>query len=804
MKKVLHVINNAHIDPVWLWDWREGLNEGIATCDAILKLMDEFPELTFTRGECAVYEHILRYAPELFRRIRERVEEGRWEIVGGNYVQSDTNLPSGATFLRQYERGRKWFREHFGKETEIAWAADSFGHHAGLPEIYAAAGFRYFAFCRPAHVPIAKPLFYWRGQGGSRILSWRVPFGGYCTERDQIPWIMNQYLEGDDFGLRNHPVFVGMGDHGGGTSRAMVLDILRWREEHAGEIEVKFSTLEDFFKASEADIADKGGDFLPVFSGELNFCLRGCFTSAARIKWRFRKAEAELARAERLQSLAARVDAAPAFPLDKAWDGLLFNTFHDILPGSCIRRAALEQCEWLDGVIHDARSAVFDAMDRIANHVEIRVPEAPADGPRAVPVMIFNPRNVPVETFVEVEACMDYRPSFRYLDNPDDLPFELLDENDRPVPFQRIDAELEAMPRFPWRRRMLTPVTLPAGGWRVLKTGMVKTPRLTEFTGVPVTASEHAVANGFYHVEACPGDFAIRVTRPDGTPVFAREGLGFSLWEDLYGAWGGMTEEEESWMCPNRIESWRISEVKLLESGPIRAALWVKFLGSSSCAEVVISLSSGRDAADLKTRLMWNDRSARLRLAFDPAGEVVSEVGCGTVRRRVIGDVPTGRWQLVRHDGGRTTAIAVDNLTGAISMKQGYMLNIIRGCRATSDTRTNSAYLPERPALDAGEYEFRMILADGADAARAAELADEIQFGPETLCQYPHDGELPMQCGGIEVSPREVRVIRLSPGTEGKVRIVLQSPRKTTARIRLGNATAEAVCPAWKLVETEF
>ncbi len=159
----IHLIANAHLDPVWLWDWREGFTEGITTCSAILDLMDEDPELTFIRGEAAVYEHIERLAPETFARIKAMVAAGRWDIVGGSYIQPDTNLPSTRTLLKQFERGRAYFASRFGQTPTIAWAADSFGHSAGLPDILAQSGMTGFAFTRPyrGDLPLPGPAFWW-------------------------------------------------------------------------------------------------------------------------------------------------------------------------------------------------------------------------------------------------------------------------------------------------------------------------------------------------------------------------------------------------------------------------------------------------------------------------------------------------------------------------------------------------------------------------------------------------------------------------------------------------------------------
>jgi alpha-mannosidase len=145
----IHLIANAHLDPVWLWDWREGLVEGVATSRAILDIMDRDPALTFIRGEASIYDYIERHDPRTFARIAERVREGRWEVVGGSWVQSDHNLTGTEAQLRQFTRSRAYFRSRFGVEPRVAWSADSFGHPAGLPEILVHAGMDGFAYVRP-------------------------------------------------------------------------------------------------------------------------------------------------------------------------------------------------------------------------------------------------------------------------------------------------------------------------------------------------------------------------------------------------------------------------------------------------------------------------------------------------------------------------------------------------------------------------------------------------------------------------------------------------------------------------------
>jgi alpha-mannosidase len=230
-----HLIPNAHLDPVWLWDWREGASEALVTCRTIVDLMDGDKALTFIRGESWVYEHIERSDPATFARIKKLIKQDRWDPVGGTAIQPDANLPATETFARHYLHGQRYFLERFGRTSKVAWAADSFGHAAGLPEIFAGAGIEFFAFTRPANniVPIEKPAFWWEGPAGSRILSYRPPVGWYGCEREEIVKRLEEILKlAPGYGLHNVAVFVGLGNHGGGPTRRQIADIRSWAAEH--------------------------------------------------------------------------------------------------------------------------------------------------------------------------------------------------------------------------------------------------------------------------------------------------------------------------------------------------------------------------------------------------------------------------------------------------------------------------------------------------------------------------------------------------------------------------------------------
>ena len=183
-----HLIATAHIDPVWLWDYREGFNEAIATCRAVLALMDEIPDLNFSRGEAALYEHIERHDPPTFARIQAYAKTGRWDVVGGTYIQPDENLPDTETLIRQFLRGQRYFAARFGQPVRVAWSPDCFGHCAGMPAILNAAGLRQLMFTQPlkAECPLPDPVFWWTAPGHARVLACRPHCDWYCIERDGV------------------------------------------------------------------------------------------------------------------------------------------------------------------------------------------------------------------------------------------------------------------------------------------------------------------------------------------------------------------------------------------------------------------------------------------------------------------------------------------------------------------------------------------------------------------------------------------------------------------------------------------
>ncbi len=807
MKKMtIHMLANAHLDPVWLWDWREGMNEGITTCKTMLEMMRDYPEFTFIRGEASIYKHIEDNEPELFEEIRQRFEEGRWDIVGGNWVQSDTNLPATTTFLRQFQEGKRYFKEKFGFDVTAAWAADSFGHSAGLPEIYAASGLKYFAFSRPAEhiVHLDKPAFWWKGQGGSEILCYRVPVGWYGCERHEIRTLLDSMLEqGGKYGLENHGVFFGLGNHGGGSSRRQLDEIREWQKEHP-EVTVEFSTLHRFFGVLEKEITAKGHDFIPTHQGELNFCLRGCYSSVAKYKYLYRLAEGAIRSASDTAMAVDGFLARPITDFTTPWRGVLFNTFHDILPGSSIERAFEEQIQWVGGVMHECREKEFAALNALARRIDTTVKPVSGDNPKAVPFVVFNPTPNEYNGHVELEAPLDYRPIWAYVNRVAEVPVELLDANFKPLPFQVVENEHQAMVNFPWRKRLVFPLTIPPFGWRKVSVGYQENPALADLVGAEVCAPEEGViTNGIYRVEAKRGYTKLKISR-HGKPVGGADGIDFGVYEDKWGSWGGMNEEPDAFNITKRLETWNITNLRMQESGPERASMWVEFSGEKSRIELTIRLYRDRDAVDFRARVVWNERCTRLKMVMGEGDDVVYEVPGGQVTRTKSGDVPGGRWVKIRK-GNDIMALASDAFYCYDNQNGEFGVTLCRGSRYATDVFAGPEEYPDRPAADIGELKCRFVIT--ADHEHVDMQALRLEMPPVVISTAPHSGDLPDAGSILSVFPTAVKLAALEMTEDGKMSMALQNQSDAeveTVVVINGKSVPVGKLSPWRIYRQSF
>lgn len=758
----VHLIANSHLDPVWLWDWREGLNEGIATVRTVLDLMDEDKKLTYIRGESVLYRHIEETDPATFRRILGYVKSGRWDVVGGTYLQPDTNMAGVETLARQYTEGQRYFLDRFGCKVTAAWQADSFGHTAGLPEVLHAAGIDSFAFTRPDKkiFPLREPAFWWESASGARILAYRPMVGWYGTEHDEIPRRLDGLLEAAaQSGLENVACFYGVGNHGGGPTRRLLSEIRAWSEAHR-EVKVIHSGLHPFFAALRREIEAKPKSAIPVHRGELNFCLRGCYSSMARFKYLYRRGENMLSRAEKTDAAVSGFLGGSGSDLTEAWRGILFNSFHDILPGSSIERAFEDQTAWMGQVIHTSQTAEFRALNRLAREIDTQVAARPEHHPSGAAALVWNPHPQPYRGLVELEACLDYRPIWKYQGKTAEIPLRVLGPQGKPLPFQEIATENRSMVNVPWRKRVLVPVTLPSFGWNVMELGWVEGAVVPQVKN-PVKSGANWIDNGEYRVKAVRGQKGITILHR-GQALFKGDGLTAAVFDDPWGSWGGMLEEPDSVLFTKPREVWKITEVEVLESGPERAALWVRLSGGKSRIDLTLSVSRERSAVDVAARVFWVERSARLKLRFPVGEEAEFEVPGATVKRKPCGEVPGGKWVTV----GPKFGVATDALYNFDCGNGALNATVVRATRYADDVPTPADSQPWLPATDMGELKFRFLMT--AAVRDMPRLARELEQPPVVVLVPSKKGRLPRSGSLASLQPESLHLLALKRAETGR------------------------------------
>ena len=394
MKKPLILVCNSHIDPVWLWEWEEGVAETLSTFRTAVRFCEEYNDFIFCHNESLLYEWVEKYEPSLFKRIISLVKKGRWHIMGGWYVQPDCNLLLGESVVRQIATGKKYFLEKFGKEPSTAINFDSFGHSRGIVQIMAASGYDSYLFCRPDNKYLDLPgdTFQWKGFDGSSVVAHRASDhynSSYSRACGKIKdWVANPLNKEKEEGI----LLWGIGNHGGGPSEKDIEEIKKIRSEEKiwniihGTPEKYFS----HFKGKSEKLAS--------FKGDLNPFAIGCYTSMKTVKQAIYSLEHKFYTAEKLLSLAS-LSADLEYPyakMEEALKDLLFCQFHDILPGSSVEPVEKDVLNRIGHASIIVENEVASLFINIGNSLK------PAD-PQEFPVMLINPHPFDIDEIVEME-----------------------------------------------------------------------------------------------------------------------------------------------------------------------------------------------------------------------------------------------------------------------------------------------------------------------------------------------------------------------------------------------------------------
>jgi alpha-mannosidase len=612
---------HAHIDVAWKWPLAETVRKCSRTFSTVIKYMEQYPEYVFTQSQPQLYAYTKQHYPELYRKIKRRVREGRWEAAAGMWVETDCNLAGAEGLVRQVLHGKRFLREEFGVDTQVCWLPDVFGFTASLPQILAKSGLPYFFTIKidwneSNQMPYTS--FWWKGIDGSKVLAHfgvsRANYNGK-VRADELRRA-GKFLVARDPVARSGLLPFGFGDGGGGVTREM-LEFARRARNLEGLPRTRVERADSFFKRLARE-----GDRLPEWRGELYLELhRGTFTSQANTKRNNRKAELALREAEIFASLGMAAGASyPLEKLDRAWKLVLLNHFHDVLPGSSINEVYRVNAEQYAEVFAATEAVTSSSLRSLAARMDTRGP--------GKPLLVSNALSWARGGVVEIEAPGES--------------LSVRSESGEELPVQKSGKkllvgarELPAMGAAVWR---LLPGR-PGRSYNPLKVNA----RLLENDLVRVRFDARGLISSVFDKRA----------GREMVPRGARANL-LQLFEDRprqWDAWDVDLGFEESRRDLTKLESARV-----LERGPVRAAVrFSRRFGNSRLVQDV-RLAAGSAVIEFATRVNWRENQKLLKAAFPidvVADKAAYEIQFGALERattrntsweRARFEVPAHRW----------------------------------------------------------------------------------------------------------------------------------------------------------------
>ncbi len=604
--KELHMICNAHLDPVWLWQKPEGIAEAISTFRVAADFCEEFDGFIFNHNESVLYEWVEENEPELFERIQKLVKEGKWRIMGGWYLQPDCVMPCGESFIRQIETGTKYFLEKFGTRPLTAINFDPFGHTRGLVQILKKCGYNSYVFMRPSWVD-AEHDFIWKGFDGSEIIAHKMNCG-YNSGKGKIADKISRILE-REYGDGINMMFWGIGNHGGGPSREDLETIAKHMKEHP-ENGLMHSWCEKYF-----DRINKSE--LKTFDKSLNYTMVGCYTSMKRIKQAHRKLENDLSVCEKMLTLSGV--SYDKNELEKAEKALLFCEFHDILPGSSIK-AAEDDCLRL-----------FSYGNEITEKYKTKAFFKLCEGqPKArdgeIPVLVFNPHPYKITQDIEVEFQLQDQ-------NWNDNEVTLVTVRDSNGNYLLSQNEKEACTfSLDWRKRVcfraeLEPMSINRFDCELHVKNAPKRP----IQPCNETADYFTFNNGNMQVLINKKTGFIDKYCVNGTDMLKPESAKITAFADNEDPWGMTVEgfnerigefvllDDAKANAFNGYPNEALGNVRVIENGAVRLKIQATFGYDDSFAVVTYTLPKNGNYIDIKIKMLSNNSSRFYKLSFDTA-----------------------------------------------------------------------------------------------------------------------------------------------------------------------------------------
>ncbi|MDR3314473.1 MAG: glycosyl hydrolase-related protein [Oscillospiraceae bacterium] len=773
-------IGHTHIDVAWLWRLRQTRDKAGRSFATVLKYMEEYPEYKFMSSQAQLYDYVKQDYPEVYEGIKQRIAEGRWEAEGSMWVESDTNVISGESLVRQFLVGKRFFRQEFGIDNKIMWLPDVFGYSGALPQIIKKSGIDYFMTTKISwneYDKVPFDTFLWQGIDGTEVLA------HFSTGADAIQGRIpshfttyNAFLAPDQVigGWRRYSnkdlnseylITFGYGDGGGGPTTEMLEHSRRMNKGVAGCPKVIQQPSLDFFRDLEAQVT--GDDHLPTWRGELYLEFhRGTLTAQARNKRFNRKSELLFHDAETLAALALQY-AGTAYPAEQIlenWKLILLNQFHDIIPGSSIKEVYEDSKEQYLQVLAEGEDLALAAMQTLAAQIG-----------GCGRVVVFNTLG-----FAR-----------------DDVAFAALPElpaGQRPVLRDADGSELPSQITHDGKLCFLAK-GVPAKGWKSFGLSL---------TGEPAPAFAAIDATG----NVVEND-ALRVTFDDDYNIaellHKATGRTVAPAGEILGrlvAFEDRPFNHDAWdiKAYYREKSWDIDDVQsatVVEAGPVRTVLRVvrKYLQSTIQQDYIFAPSSER--IDVEYYLDWKERNIALKADYPVevnTGRATYDIQFGNIERTTHENTT---WDYAQFEAcGHKWADLSDN---------GFGLSVLNDCKYGWTIKGNRI-LPTLlrcatgPNVDQDreEHRFTYSIYPHAGAVSESNVAQEgysLNVPLRTIVAEPGEGALPATFGLVSADAGNIIIETVKKAEDSDalvIRFYETWNRRTETTLRFGSALAAA------------
>jgi alpha-mannosidase len=615
----VYCVGHTHIDCAWLWTLSVTRDKAVRSFSTVLELMKQYPEYVFMSSQPQLYEYVKQDAPDVFEEIRKRVREGRWEVEGGMWLEADCNLSSGESFIRQFLHGQRFFEQEFGKRNEILWLPDVFGYSAALPQIMKKCGVKYFMTTKISWNEFNKlpyDTFLWEGIDGTEVLTHFICTRDYHkgaveggTETDhftdyngyinpsQIKGTWERYSNKD---LNNEVLCsFGFGDGGGGPTRDMLENQRRLSQGIPGCPTTKMSTAGEFFHLLEKNVT--GSKWLPKWVGELYLEYhRGTYTSMARNKKYNRQSEFLYEDAELFSEMAGRLANSeyPKKQLYDAWEVILRNQFHDILPGSAILEVYEESREEYEKIGQSGRALIGDKQQEVVKGISAEKGS----------VIVFNPNTNVSENVVTAEGIGEE---------------ESIYDRGKVLPTQRLSDG----------KTIFEAKAVPGKGYKTFRVGQKAVPADSSMLSVSTGAME----NRFFRIAFNEkGQFSSIFDKRAGRELLKDHQCGNVImsYEDRphnFENWDlNVYYTEKSWAVDD------VSAFEVTESGPVRACVKIERKYLSSSVTQYIYMYADYPRIDIKNEIDWKEHQIFLKMLLPVdihTDEATFDIQYGNVKR---------------------------------------------------------------------------------------------------------------------------------------------------------------------------